>query len=183
MNNLKTEIEQNKILIFIVSNEGYNTKIIEIMKNAPFDKKTCYVSLNKPYKTITSNLTSNKINTNNLIFIDAITKGGKKEEENKNVIFTSPPTSLTELNIIINGVLESGKIEILFFDSLSTLLIYEKPETVTKFIHSLSAKLRALNINSIFIVLKDDITPELLKNLYMFADKVVDLDEEKPSKD
>jgi len=174
MSEIKSDIEKNNILIFIISKQEYSSKQIEIIKNLPLEKRLCYVSLNKPYKTVKENLLSNNIDIKNILFIDTISKGDSKNEEEKNVIFTSSGNSLTELNIVINEALEVGKMKNLFFDSLSTLLIYEKPQTVSKFIHSLTAKLRDLNVNAIFISLKDELNPELLKNLYMFADKIIE---------
>jgi len=176
MNVLKTEIKKNKLLVAIVSNKGYNTKMTEITKDVSDNKKMCYVSLNKPFDTIEENLKAKKINTNNFIFVDAITKGAGKKEA-ANVVFVSSPRALTELNITIGKILEVGKVKNLIFDSLSTLLIYEKPLVVVKFVHALIAKLRALNVTAVFIVLKDDVTPDLLKNLYMFADKVISIGE------
>jgi archaellum biogenesis ATPase FlaH len=75
--------------------------------------------------------------------------------------------------------MEAKKVESILFDSLSTLLIYEKTTTVIKFVHALMAKLRSLHVGAVFIVLKEDINPDLLKNLYMFADEVIDLSEGK----
>jgi len=174
MINLKAEIKKNKLLVAILSNQNYNDTLLEIAKSVSGNKITCYVGLNKPYSTTNDNLKAAKVNTSKFLFVDAITKGaGRKTTDN--VIFVSSPRALTELNISINKILETGKVGNLVFDSLSTLLIYEKPLTVVKFVHSLTAKLRALNLSTVFIVLKDDVTPDLLKNLYMFADKVLDL--------
>ena len=170
MSNLKKEIKENKLLTAIVPTKDYKNRIIDIAKDFSSNKKICYVSLSKPYSTVNESLKSRNIDTSSFIFIDAITKGAKTKGE-KNAVFISSP----ELNISIAKILEVGKARGVIFDSLSTLLIYENPTTVSKFVHSLTAKLRAMDVSAVFIVLKEDVNPELLKNLYMFTDKVVDL--------
>jgi KaiC/GvpD/RAD55 family RecA-like ATPase len=177
MSDIKTSLMESKLLTVIVSNQDYNKKVVELVQTACNSKKICYVSLNKPYDTILSELKNQKIDTSKIIFIDAMTKGKKTSSDD--VVFVSSPRALTELNISVVKVMELKKVESIIFDSLSTLLVYEKPATVIKFVHALMAKLRSLRVGAIFIVLKEDINPDLVKNLYMFADEVVDLSDGK----
>jgi len=108
-------------------------------------------------------------------FIDAVTASVKTPEENDNVVFISSPRALTELNITLNKVLEVGNLDCTVFDSLSTLLVYEDQMTVIRFVHNVMAKLRTTNSKGVFTALKEDITTNLMKDLNMFADKVVEL--------
>jgi len=47
------EIKENRALLFLTSKPNYSAKLIGIVKalNKNF-KKICYVSLNKPYRTL-----------------------------------------------------------------------------------------------------------------------------------
>jgi len=161
------------VSVKIIANEQYKKKIAETTKNAAANKTLCYVSLSNPYAVTEKNLQDNKVDISKFIFIDVMTKPQDRGKE-KNVIFVSSPKALSELNIAINKVLETGKVNDLLFDSLSALLIYQNQGVMERFLHSFIAKLRALNTNATFIILKTDATPDLLKNLYMFADEVVD---------
>ncbi len=62
------------------------------------------------------------------------------------------------------------------FDSLSTLLAYEGSSSIIQFSHNVITKLRINNCKAVFITLKEDINSELIKDLYMFVDKVVELE-------
>ena len=170
---LNQEIKNNKLLIVSVSGENYNEGIIRVTKQLSQNEKVCYVSLSQPHSILCEKFKVKNIDTENLVFIDAVTKDGKKSV--KNVIFINSPNSLTELSVNINKVLEGMEIKNLVFDSLSTMLIYESSSTVSMFIHRLTAKLRSLNVHGIFIILKDDMSPELSNNLHMFTDVVLDL--------
>ena len=68
-----------------------------------------------------------------------------------------------------------GEKKFLFFDSLSTLLIYNKPITVAKFIHFLSGKMRMWRVKGIIISLEKESDKELLSELSQFCDIRLDL--------
>jgi archaellum biogenesis ATPase FlaH len=72
-------------------------------------------------------------------------------------------------------MLESKKPEVTVFDSLSTLLVYEDPSVVTRFVHSIISVFRSMGSKSVLISLKDDVKTELVKDLGMFVDKVVEM--------
>ena len=61
----------------------------------------------------------------------------------------------------------------MLFDSLSTLLIYNNKETVTKFTRTIIGKLKKAGMGGIFTALKGDTEKGLLKEMGMFVDEVV----------
>jgi len=176
MSKLTTELKKSKVVVVVISGNDYNSKIVEITKNMSHNKMLCYVGLNKPYNITINTLKSEKVKTDNIFFIDTVSKSSKQKSAD-NVAFVSSPRAFTELNISLVTALEAGKIKNLIFDSLNTLLIYEDIMIASKFIHSLISKLRDLQVNVVFLALKDDKSSDLIKNLFMFVDKVIDLSE------
>jgi KaiC/GvpD/RAD55 family RecA-like ATPase len=171
MDELKQEIPEIEVLIF---NNGYQKKVIDFIKKT--EKKfgyVCYVTLNKPYSVITEDFKKNNIDTTKFIFIDAITSTIKKPAPRKNCIFVSSPNSLTELSITIKELCKHDP-KVLIFDSLSALLIYEKGPAAREFIHSLTNTLRVHNVKGKFIILKHDADSALMKDISMFADRVIE---------
>lgn len=71
--------------------------------------------------------------------------------------------------------MKTGKFDALLFDSLSTLLIYNKKDAVSKFIQSMINKLRTNNMTVVFTALKGDTEKGLLKEVGLFVDEVVEL--------
>lgn len=177
---LKEEIKENQIVVVVTSQPDYSEKLLEIIRHVAQDyKKICYITLNKPYDTIIAMLKKKDVNTNKFFFIDAITKTVRAPKEINQCTYIESPRSLTALNIVMNQVLETANVDLILFDSINTLLVYEKPMVVTKFLHAVMSKIRAYNTKGVFVGQKGNATKVLLKDLNMFADKIIELDEGK----
>ena len=64
----------------------------------------------------------------------------------------------------------------LFFDSLSTLLLYNETKTVAKFAHFLVTRLRILELDGIVFAVEKDMDREVIRALAQFCDNMVILD-------
>jgi len=172
---LKEEIGKGQTIVLIIPNEQYTKKIIEITKYFSDNHKSiCYVSLNKLFDPLIASFKDAGVDQNKFFFVDAITKSTNPNiKESDNCIYISSPSSLTELSIAINKVLETGKFEGFLLDSLSTLLIYNKSEVVCKFVHGLINKMKGANATVVFTALKGDTGSILLKDIGMFVDNVL----------
>jgi len=136
--------------------------------------KVAYISLNELYDTLQSNLKANKVDVDRMIFVDAITRTAQTRiQKTSNCTFVTSPNDLVELSLAITDVLNKGNVDALLFDSLSTLLIYEKEKTATKFIHSLIGKIKAVGGDSVLTALEGDANREAIRNLQMFVDEVL----------
>ena len=137
-----------------------------------------YVTLNKPFSTMEDLFKKNSVNTDMIIFIDAVTRttGGSTEKTNK-CLFIGSPENLSDVSLAMDQAVRAipGEKKFLFFDSLSTLLIYNKPITVAKFIHFLSGKMRMWRVKGIIISLEKESDKELLSELSQFCDIRLDL--------
>lgn len=173
---MQKEIDENQVVLVIVPNDIYLDKVTELTKAlAEGHEKTVYVSLNKPYTSLVGLLHKNSIDPNKFYFIDAVTSTVMTPEPTKNCDYVSNPGALTELGLHISKVLTDEKPDATFFDSLSTLLVYEKGTTVIKFVHALISKLRVLGGKCVLTCLEEDVDSTLIKDLNMFADKVINL--------
>ena len=172
---IESAIKNNDILVFLVPNTKYSECLEKIVSNISKKfERICYVSLNKPYTTICRELENKKIDTEKFFFIDAVSQ--KIESDKEHVLYVSSPRALTELSITINKVLEIGSVQVVVFDSLSTLLVYEGSMTVIKFVHSIISTIRNMKAKAVFTCLKEDISNDLIKDLNMFADDLIELE-------
>lgn len=175
---IKEGIKNNKIVVFVIPNKEYAARLEEIITAlSKVYKSMCYVSLNKPYNVLINKLKKSKIDTEKFFFIDCITESVEGNAVKDHVFYVYSPKALTELSITIKKVLDKAKIEITIFDSLSTLLIYEEIVNVIRFTQSLMTTLRTRGSGGIFTCLKEGISEDLIKDLNMFADKVITLDQ------
>jgi len=136
-----------------------------------------YVTVNRPFSALLPALKAAKINTDRLLFIDAITQmvGGRTEKAD-NVIYIGSPGFLTELSIAISQAataLPKGD-RFVYFDSISNLLVYNNPGTVTRFIHFLTGKIRDWEARGIFIALGKE-SNELLQFVTQFVDETIEV--------
>lgn len=178
MVDLKSEVGVGQIVVLVIPNEKYTKKIVDVAKF--FSETTnslCYVSLNKLYSSLTTSLTKENVNHDNFLFMDGITKSANPDAvEADNCMYLDSSSNLTELSILVDRVMKSDKFDGFLFDSLSTILIYNQGDAVSKFVHDLINKIRAHKTTAVFTALEGDTGSDLLKEISMFVDGIVHLD-------
>ncbi|MBU0460449.1 MAG: hypothetical protein KJ597_00615 [Nanoarchaeota archaeon] len=173
------ETNENYVALAIVDAEKYqetNLKIIKelIKKSLP----GVYVTLNLPYEDIKNKFIKQKVNLNNVIFIDAVTKtAGGKIKKTKDCLYIGSPKNLSDISIAMDQAIMAIPAEdkFLFFDSLSTLLLYNDVKVVAKFIHFLSGKMRIWKVKGIIISLRREKDKELINELKAYCDLTLNL--------
>jgi len=176
---LKKEIWNKQMILIIIPNEKYTESILEIVKQlSKIYKKTCYVSLNKLYSALLKSLEDDGIDTEKFCFVDVITKTADPQfKGGKNCRCIPSPSHLTEISLGISEDLKVNKPNCLLFDSLSTILIYQKGDVVTRFVHSLTGNIRKSGCVGVLTVLEGDTANTSIKEMSMFVDKVIHIKE------
>ncbi len=170
--NAKKELEENQTIVAIIPSMKYNKVSLDVVKQLS-KHSICYVTLNKTYTSIEETLKKKKVNTDNIVFIDAITKTIKKApKQAKGVYFVSSPGALTELSLTIKKFLKHN-FKYLIFDSLTNLTIYQNKSTVAKFISSLVNNIKESETKAIFYALDMSQHEELIQESCMFVDKAL----------
>lgn len=136
-----------------------------------------YVTLNKPFETMEKIFKKAKIDTRMIIFIDAVTKTGGGIEKTEKCLFIGSPENLSDISIAMDQAVRAlpSKEKFVFFDSLSTLLLYNNVETVARFIHFLAGKMRAWGVKGVIVSLRKDRDKDLIEELTQFCDAILDL--------
>ncbi len=132
-----------------------------------------YVSINKPYADIVKTLATNPTQTQ---FVDAITSlTGRGTEDNETVTFIDSPLALVELNLAISDRLKGlvSNQKFLILDSVSTLLVYNAPQSVEKFCHTVIAKNRSENVVGLFLMIESEDHRDVVETLAQFVDNVL----------
>src|SRR3989344_4165095 len=120
--------------------EHYDEANVHLLRYMITKKRAsgAYVAINKPYNHMINLLKEKNISTENVFFIDCITKSlGGNAKKQKNCIFVESPAHLTDLSITLHEVfnIPGQKKRFLYIDSLSTLSIHNKIDLVLKFVH------------------------------------------------
>lgn len=175
------KVKKKEIVLILSTEKKYlktNLKILDILTNS-LKEKGIYVTVNRPFDSLTELLEKNKINTKNIFFIDAITLTVVGEaKEVPNCLFINSPNSLTELGIALGEAFKAMKTKtdrFIFFDSLSTLLIYNQSKSVTKFAHFLTGRMREWKIKGVLISLQKNVDEKLIAQVSQFCDRIIEV--------
>ena len=180
INELRSKFQDMKNFMALVASDSSDFTDVSIDVLWYFTKDLnipgVYVITNKPYKTVKLCLEKANINPHKMIFIDIVTKLTQGNPEHKDCIYVDTPKNLVELGAAIDMALNAirYKEKFVFFDSLTTLLIYNHPDELVKFFHLLGLKIRNYNINGVILSIekKDNIITERISQ---FCDVVMDL--------
>jgi KaiC/GvpD/RAD55 family RecA-like ATPase len=169
------------IVLIITSGERYLEAQQALLRLLINKKKMngVYITFTRPYKTLKLELESQGINYSKLFFIDMVTEDtGVEQEKEKNCYYVSSPNNLNELAILLEQALTKLPKEnrFIFLDSLSTMLIYNETDTVLRFIHALTGKMRLWNVTGVIVFLEKESNGKILSQLSQFCDKVISLD-------
>ena len=173
-----SSIENGDIVLILTGAENYMKNIISVLKTLinKNGHQCIYVTVNRPYNDIQDVLEKGKINTDNIFFIDLISKMANTEQSRaKNCLFVNSPDSLTDLSIAITEAIGNikGSNKFIFLDSLSTMLIYNQAGTLTKFAHFLIGKMRNAAVEMIIISLEKEMDQAVVSQISTFVDKVI----------
>ena len=174
---LEKELEHSKeyVALATVSAKEYQEANMEIIAYLVNTQNTpgVYVTLNRSFETVAERLKKRNVDTEMIIFIDAVTKtaGGKLEKTEK-CLFIGNPENVSDISMAMDQAVRAipEKEKFLFFDSLNTLLLYNQPATVAKFIHFISTKMRVWKVKGIIISLEKESDKELIDELSQFCD-------------
>ncbi len=162
--------------------EGYHKTLLNIVRELVVEKEQggVYVALNRSCCRLEDVFSGVGIPTENIFFVDAVSKvtgGCSKEKENYS--FVADPHNLSELSISVFRNLEELEEErrrFLILDSLSSLLIYNKVHSISRFLHSFTAELRPWNLNGVIVCVGGEFEPDTLGTFSGFCDEVIEIE-------
>jgi archaellum biogenesis ATPase FlaH len=172
-----SDLPKSVVLLAIIKTDEYNATNAELMKFF-LEKQTpgVFVSINRPLNDVIGDIPESALEKNNLFFIDYVTKiSGAEEAKGKNFFYVESPHRLGEISEILGKIIERlpRKESFVLIDSLSTLLVYNKPAIVEKFAHSLSGRMRSWKTKGIFIMVESEKTTHVAETIGQFCDKTV----------
>ncbi len=146
----------------------------EYMLSKPEDAWV-YVTITKPYDNIISQFGEGISESNNIKFIDCISRAAGISKVDSNCIFIESPTMLEKLGLEIMNIfkeVDENTNKYLILDSLSTLVIYNDPEIVTEFFYQMANRTRVRNIHTISLAIEEEGIESLNKLIYL-NDKIL----------
>jgi len=174
-------LKPNRVALFIIDPKKYHSVHLKILKGLIKIKKFSgiYITVNKPYDALFKYLKDNKLPTDNIFFIDAISKSVSNEIRlTENCLYIPSPSHLTDLGMALTQALESMNRrgdKFLILDSISTLLVYNDFETVAKFVHFIISRLRVFGLVGLIISIEKILDEKMINILMEMCDEVIEI--------
>lgn len=170
----------NYIALLVVDAKHYQKANIELTRYFVEQENIpgIYVTLNKPFEILQRTFEQEGIDTRLILFIDCIAKPSTGTiTKIGNCLYITSPERLSDMSVAIEqavGALPQEN-KFVFFDSLSTLLIYNNMGTVARFSHFLVSKIRAWKVKGVLILLRKDRDETLVNEITQFCDVRLDI--------
>ena len=165
------------LILVTVNAKNYQKTAVDIVRSLVNEDNIpgVYVTLNKPYEIMQRIFESNKIDTRLIIFIDAASRTEAKKVGN--CLYIGSAEKLSDMSVAMDQAVKAIPTaeKFLIFDSLNTLAIFNKPATVARFVHFLTAKMREWKVKGIIITLERETEQALLDELTQFSDARIDM--------
>lgn len=166
------------VYIVVSSAEDYsevNRAIIELSMKGK-KRKGVFVTLNKSSDVLEAELKKMKVDTSRILFIDGVSKKKNSNVKDKpNVIYIQGPESLTELSFTVTAATNNKGFDFILFDSMSTVLMYNKFEMAERFASYLVTKIKDYGISSVLLSVEEEKSKSLVAALSQICDGIVNL--------
>ena len=133
------------------------------------------LSNSRPCKNLLSLYQKSNIDIIKLVILCTCCQEKKdNKQEDNNVIHIRSASSLTEISISLSECMESIKDKkFIFIDSINTMLIHNKSNTLVMFIHSILTKMRINNVSGLLISLETETDKEVRAEIAQLCDKII----------
>ena len=172
MVDIKKELGSDQTVLLVMPGTEYNEVVVDTMKQ--LSGNICYVTANKTYDSLKELFVKNKVNVENVVFIDAISKSLKKvPDQGESVYYVSSPGALTELSLVVDKFLKH-EFDYLVFDSITNLVTYQKVDMCAKFLTSLVDKIKKTKTKAVLYAIGSVKKDAIIDKVAMYVDSVVE---------
>lgn len=177
--NLLRITEKPQIILLLINSEHYSA-VQQALLNFLGGEERCgvFVSVNKPLANLSEMIDIPK--KTSLVFVDLVSESANiPKVESKNARYLEGPQNLLEVAVLTEKELNvfSTVQKFVVVDSLSTLLLYNKPEILERFIHTFCGKLRSLKASGILLMTPTSKDKGLIRSISQFCDEVIEVEE------
>jgi hypothetical protein len=132
------------------------------------------VSANRPSKNLLGVYAANGIDPGKVFIIDCISKTyDPNPPANDHVVYVDTVSSMTSISIAFDEMVRKlGAGNFFLIDSLTTMLVYNKPDAFGRFIHGILTKSRMVGVNGFLASIEGGTNPEIRAELAQMCDKV-----------
>lgn len=168
------KIKDNEIVLVLSCADDSKKNNLGILKYLAEKSRVVAVAASQPYEQFNGALGKD---SENVFFIDCITRNGWASVRKGNCIFIDNTSGLTEIGIAITeglSALPQGQ-KYLFIDSVSGISKGANKDVFPKFAQFLASKTREHGASGVFVSISGAMDAKMLSSLEQFCDRKVDL--------
>ncbi len=175
LSEINKQIMSFGFLQILFSNDSSDTKevLIALVKKCFVEKKTpVLVLFSTNYKSMLDLLNESKINSEQIIIIDTVSKNISRVKESRNLLFVDSLRNLTQLEIKSVNIIGAVKDPCFIFDSMSVLDLFHKEDVILKFFYSFTKLLHRKSVPGVYLISKKKALPKVMQ----FFDDFVEME-------
>ncbi|VVB80285.1 Uncharacterised protein [uncultured archaeon] len=133
-------------------------------------KKVCVITTNRLSSTLMTTFDDNRIDYSNCFFIDCVSSKLMKAVSNDKVYYLPSPHALTELSLKFSSII--GKYDLVIFDNLDSLLLYNSEVFVLRFLNSIMSRVQQKKIKALYWIMLEG-KKKIVSDISLFVDSTV----------
>ena len=168
------DLPESYTIVIILPGEKHELRYLRLLNHfVEQGMGGVYVTLNNSTHELLEEMRRQKIESNKIVFVDAVTKMIEGQELSGNAYnYLESPSDLIELGVEIEHAMTDLKGKgFVIIDSITTLLMYNKEVSVEKFLHALSQKIKDLELQGIFLA-AESTNKEAIDTIAQFCDDI-----------
>jgi len=179
---INKEIEglpEDAIVIVTTKSENHMKIVLSLLRITLAQRhwNGVYISANRPSERIKAAMQDQDIEVGGMQLIDSISRvAGKRLERTKDTVFIDNPSSLEEIGMYADNMLEKmAPPRFVILDALSSLIIYSDPKSVKEFTHFIINKMRLGGIGGFILSVENEEAQELVNAIKPMCDKMIQM--------
>jgi KaiC/GvpD/RAD55 family RecA-like ATPase len=170
-----SSLDKNPNTVVICNSRKHERMVIDLHKAvAKKFRKICMITIHEPFPILIKTLQEEKIDSSRYCFIDCISAEHSVVKDSKQCMYVSSPAALTELAIAIEKTRKKHNMDLIIFDSISALLVFNAETAVLRFLNFMVSRVRKTDTKAIYSILQET-RKEFLADLTLFADAVIEI--------
>ena len=171
LNNLP---EDSIVMLETSAENSFETSMTSVKLLADKSDSGIILSASRPYVNLMNMYQRNDIDTSKMFVLDCITKNNNGDAKDDNVVFLENISDLTNISLSLNERMKTtnGK-KFVFIDSITSMLIHNKPQVFARFVHSILTRMRVNGTGGVLISFEDKTDKEVRAKIAQLCDKVI----------
>lgn len=176
-------VNENEVVLFVVPSTLEHDLTEEMVTHFTREENALcvYVTVAKPSQTVDQAFGEAGAKLENIFYIDCATAlTGLSVRRAGNVVYLKP-SDLTDISISLDNIVDelpADREGVLLFDTLSTLMVYNEADTVSRFAHALLTNVRQWPIKAVVFTIDEETDDVIKSRLTQFSDRTISIEDE-----